>query len=75
MIPQKYLEGNTLIAQKMGLPKLLQQYLVVYDKEVEIAKNRVLYLTQEIKKFRENSTSNNAVGVPFCSILAEILPL
>lgn len=68
------MEGNILIAQKMGLPRLLQQSLVVSDKDVELAKKCLSYLIQEMKKFTENTMNRNPVWIPFSQVLAEILP-
>jgi hypothetical protein len=87
MVPQKVLEGNKLIAQRMGLPKLLQESLVVSEKDVELAKKCVLYLIQQMEKFiittgntannnnnNNSSSSSNRVWIPFGEMLAEILP-
>jgi hypothetical protein len=55
MAPIKYQESNFLIAQKMSLPYELQQQVIVSDQEIELAKQCVLYLKQEIKKLSSTS--------------------
>ncbi|MGB8033299.1 MAG: hypothetical protein WCF03_05705, partial [Nitrososphaeraceae archaeon] len=80
MTTKIYLEGNRLIAQRMGLPMLMQQALIVSDHDVQLSKKCVLYLIQQIKKFsalrNSNNTKNhnNSTWVPFGPTLAEILP-
>jgi hypothetical protein len=73
MIAQKYREGIKLTGQTKGLPKLLQQSLIVSDRDAELARKCVLYLTQTIRKFSSNPTQN-PVWIPFCEILGETLP-
>jgi hypothetical protein len=74
MIPQKYLEGNILIAQRMGLPKLMQESLIVSNSDVELAKKCVFYLIQQMNKFATSTTNPSPVWIPFGEILAQILP-
>jgi hypothetical protein len=74
MGPTKYLEGNMLTAQIMGLPSLAQQTLIVSDKEVEIAKKCLIHLIQQMKKFAINETNLAPVWIPYSQILANILP-
>ncbi|MGC2681144.1 MAG: hypothetical protein WA323_04690 [Candidatus Nitrosopolaris sp.] len=80
MVQEKYLDGNMLIAQKMGLQSLLQQSTIVSNSQVELAKKCVSYILQQIKQHTEkntinnNSNSINPVWIPFAPILAEILP-
>ncbi len=73
MIAQKYREGVKLTGQTKGLPKLLQQSLIVSNRDAELARKCVLYLTQTIRKFNSNPTQN-PVWIPFCEILGETLP-
>jgi hypothetical protein len=76
MIPQKYMEGNILIAQQTGLPKSVRQRLIVSDNDIKLAKKCVSYLIQQIKTFTESTINNdsNSVWIPFGQTLAEILP-
>lgn len=60
MVKQKYEESNMLIAQRKGLPKSIQQQIIISDKEKEAAKTCVLYVKENIK--------NNAI------LLANALP-
>ena len=45
MVKEKYLDGNILIAQRMGLPSLLQQSIIVSNGQVELAKKCVILLS------------------------------
>ena len=80
MVQEKYLDGNMLIAQKMGLPSLLQQSTIVSNSQVELAKKCVSYILQQIRQHFEKNTINNngnsinPVWIPFAQILAQILP-
>jgi hypothetical protein len=80
MVEQKYLDGNMLIAQKMGLPSLLQQSIIVSPIQIELAKKCFAYTLHQIKQRNEtNSIHNNgnkinSVWVPYAQILAKILP-
>ena len=38
MIPQKYQESIKLISQSKGLPNLIQEQIIVSEKEIELAK-------------------------------------
>jgi hypothetical protein len=58
MIKQKYLEGNILIAQRKGLPRLAQQSLIVSDSDVELAKKCFIYLIEQIKKLERGEISS-----------------
>ena len=42
MVQEKCLDGNRLIAQKMGLPNLLQQSIIVSNSQVELVENEVV---------------------------------
>jgi len=72
MIQEKYSDGNMLIAQKIGLPNLLQQWIIVSNSQVELAKKCVSYILQQIRQ--RNSDNTNPVWIPYTQILAEILP-
>jgi hypothetical protein len=71
MIKQKYLEGNILIAQRKGLPRLAQQSLIVSDSDVELVKKCFIHLIEQIKNFTYNL---NPVWIPYAEILGNILP-
>jgi hypothetical protein len=72
MIQEKYSDGNMLIAQKMGLPNLLQQSIIVSNSQIELAKKSVLYILQQIRQ--RNSDNTNPVWIPYTQIIAKILP-
>jgi hypothetical protein len=80
MNPTKYRESNLLIAQRKGLPSLIQQRVIVSDQEVQQARLCVLRLKQQIQTLLSMSTkfscnnSNNPVWIPYTEILAEVLP-
>jgi hypothetical protein len=78
MIPEKYHESNLLIAQRKGLPALVQQKIIVSDEEVKLASTSILYLKQEIKKLstsiNNNGSSITSVWIPYLQYLAEALP-
>jgi hypothetical protein len=79
MNPAKDMESNLLIAQRKGLPSLIQQRVIVSDEEVQLARLCVLRLKQQIQTLLSTSTkpsynSNNPVWIPYTQILAEVLP-
>src|SRR5919199_871177 len=66
----KYRESNLLIAQRKGLPSLIQQRVIVSDEEVQLARLCVLRLKQQIQTLLSTSTkpsynSNNPVWIPY----------
>lgn len=69
MIKKKYEESNRLIAQRRGLPSLVQEQLIVSMEEIQNAKDCVLLLKETILKNRDNN-----IWIPYNSILAEALP-
>ena len=69
MMKKKYVESNKLIAQRKGMPSLVQEQLIVSSNELQNAKDCVLLLRETIQKNRENN-----VWIPYNSILAESLP-
>jgi hypothetical protein len=75
MIQEKYQESNLLIAQRKGLPTLVQQKIIVSDEEIRLANISILYLKQEIKKL-STSIHNiiTSVWIPYLQYLAEALP-
>jgi hypothetical protein len=78
MIPEKYHESNLLIAQRKGLPALVQQKIIVSNEDIRLAKSSILYLKQEIKKLSTDinnyDNNNNPVWIPYLQYLAEVLP-
>jgi hypothetical protein len=70
MIPEKYEAGNILISQRMGLPNLLQQSLIVSNNQVELAKKCADYTLKQVQQY----DGKNPVWIPFGGILAEMLP-
>ena len=80
MVQEKYLDGNILIAQKMGLPSLLQQSIIVSNSQIEFAKKCVSHILHQIRQHIEKNIINNngnytnPVWIPYATILAEILP-
>jgi nitrite reductase/ring-hydroxylating ferredoxin subunit len=71
MNSEKYRESNLLIAQRKGLPRLIQQQVIVSDEDIRLAKLCILNLKQQIQNY---SSNNNPVWIPFLEILAEALP-
>lgn len=67
MIPKKYEESNSLIAQRKSLPSFIQQQIIVSDADIELAKKCVLYLIQQLR------TNHNQVWIPYGEILGEAL--
>jgi len=69
MVKQKYQDSNALIAQKKGLPALVQEQLIISKEDLDLAKDCILLLKKELLT---NNTKN--VWIPFQSILSESLP-
>jgi hypothetical protein len=72
MVQQKYRDGNILIAQKMGLPSLLQQSIIVSNSQSDLAKKCVYYILNQVRQRSSNNT--NPVWIPYAPILGQILP-
>ncbi|MDR4490206.1 MAG: bifunctional DNA primase/polymerase [Candidatus Nitrosocosmicus sp.] len=69
MVKQKYLDSNVLIAQKKGLPTLVQEQLIISKEDLDLAKDCILLLKEELlANFSKN------VWIPFHSLLSESLP-
>ena len=78
MSKEKYFESNILIAQRKGLPNLLQQHVIVSDKDIQIAKACILTLKQNINDLYYSNDANydhntNSVWIPYHEILARAL--
>ena len=69
MIKQKYQDSNILIGQKKGLPALVQEQLIVSKEDVNLVKDCIWMLREELLSNRENNA-----WIPFYSILSESLP-
>ncbi|MGH9984454.1 MAG: bifunctional DNA primase/polymerase, partial [Nitrososphaeraceae archaeon] len=69
MIQQKYLEGNLLISQRMGLPNSVQKTLIVSDDQAKLARKCFSYILQQTKKQKNSQT-----WIPYWSYLFESLP-
>jgi hypothetical protein len=77
MEKEKYSEGNKLTAQKMGLPSLLQQDLIISNDRVDLTKKCVSYLLQQIRqccRSDDDGRRNNPVWIPYANILGQVLP-
>ena len=72
MIQKKYHESNLLIAQRKGLPSLLQQDLIVSNEAIELARLCILHTKNQIQELCK--CGNNAVWIPYGTILGERLP-
>ena len=72
MTQQKYSDGNMLVAQKMGLPSLLQQDLIISNSRIALAKKCVSYILQQIRQRCSDGTKS--VWIPYTEILGQILP-
>ena len=75
MIPEKYQEGNMLIAQQMSLPKSVQKRIIRSDEETELAEKCAMYLSQQIKELspQDPSADIQPVFIPYGGILGAIL--
>jgi hypothetical protein len=71
VIQKKYCKGNQLIGQRYGLPRSVQQTLIVSDKDVEIAKKCV---TQLLSILKEGKETNQQIWIPYREYLVDGLP-
>jgi hypothetical protein len=71
MVQEKYYQGNQLISQRYGLPRSVQQTLIVSDRDKEIARKCV---SQLLKRLKEGKEINQQVWIPYYQYLAESLP-
>ena len=67
MIREKYEESNLLIAQRKSLPSFIQDQIIVSDSDIQLAKDCVIYLIQQLRK------NHNQVWIPYGEILGEAL--
>ena len=68
MVKEKYEESTMLIAQRKGLPSIIQDQLIVSKKEIELAKHCAQYIKQQIK-----SNVKHDFWIPYQGILGEAL--
>ena len=72
MIQQKYVQGNQIIGQRYGLPKSVQQTVIVSDHDKEVARMCVRQLLNVLKDGKENN--NQQVWIPYYEYLSKSLP-
>ena len=74
-VPEKYREGNMLIAQQMSLPKSIQNRIIRSKKDIEIAEKCAMYLSLQIRTYSSQDPSSETQGVliPYGGILGAIL--
>jgi hypothetical protein len=74
-IKQKYHESTKLIAQFKGLPNLIQEQVIVSEKEIDLAKECILAVKQNIVKSRsDNNDKKISVWIPYYEFLQQELP-
>jgi hypothetical protein len=78
MSKEKYFDSNILIAQRKGLPNLVQQRVIISDKDIQTAKTCVLAIKQNIDDlYNSNNASydsnTNSVWIPYYETLASAL--
>jgi hypothetical protein len=75
MIPEKYQEGNMLIAQQMSLPKSIQKRIIRSNEETQLAEKCAMFLSQQIKELspQDPSADSQPVFIPYGGILGAIL--
>jgi hypothetical protein len=74
MIVQKYQESTKLIAKSKGLPNLIQEQIIVSEKEIDLAKECILAVKQNIEKLRNSNKKKISVWIPFYDLLQQELP-
>jgi hypothetical protein len=77
MVPQKYEESKKLISQSKGLPNLIQQQIIISDKEREISENCILLIKQKIQELKKSSNNKNhqiSTWIPYYELLDKELP-
>jgi hypothetical protein len=74
MIKKKYSEGIKLSAQRKGLPKLAQQYVIISDEQVELANKCVLYLTRQMREYQSNQYNSCPIWIPYYDYISRALP-
>jgi hypothetical protein len=69
MVKQKYQDSNILIAQRKGLPQLVQEQIVLSKEEIKTAQECILLLKKDLLKNHESN-----VWIPYGTILGHSLP-
>ena len=69
MIKQKYEESIRLIGQRHGLPSIVQDQLIVSSKDIQLAKDCVIVIKEELQK-----SCSNGVWIPYSNMLSQSLP-
>jgi hypothetical protein len=72
MIARKYQESNLLIAQRKGLPGLLQEQMIISSEEIRLAKLCIQFLKRQIEQLSKEN--KNPVWIPYTNILGKTLP-
>ncbi|MDQ6865943.1 MAG: hypothetical protein M3044_19210, partial [Thermoproteota archaeon] len=72
MVARKYQESNLLIAQRKGLPALLQEQMIISNEEIRLAKLCIQFLSRQIERLSKDN--KNPVWIPYTNILGEALP-
>jgi hypothetical protein len=67
MIPTKYHQSNLLVAQKAGLPGLIQEGIIISPQDIELAKECIIHIEDEMSRY-------TGVWIPYHHILANALP-
>jgi hypothetical protein len=70
MIKEKYEESTMLIAQRKGLPSFIKNQVIVSNKDIELAKQCVLYIKYQLRTLSENKID---VWIPYREILARAI--
>ncbi len=74
MIPQKYQESTKLLAQSKGLPNLIRKQIIVSKNKIELAKDCILAVKQNIEKLRNGNNKKISIWIPFYDLLQQELP-
>jgi hypothetical protein len=74
-IPEKYRDGNMLIAQQMSLPKSIQNELIRSRRDLELAEKAATYLSDQIRRYspQDPDADTQGVFIPYDGILGAIL--
>jgi hypothetical protein len=75
MIPKKYEKSKKLISQNKGLPNLIQQQIIISDKERESTKNCILLIKQKIQELKKSSNNKNHqifTWIPYLDLLDRV---
>ncbi len=73
MIPQKYKESIKLIAESKSLPNSIQEQIIISEKEIELAKECIIAVKQNINNLKLNSKTIS-LWIPFYNLLEKEMP-